>query len=434
MKTRKLTRREFLVTSAAVAAGTVLAACQPAAAPTEAPKEEPTKEEAPMEAKELYGIGSGHESFPILNERFTEETGIKVTYDTNPNKFEEIWSKFWMWGESQYDGVDFMNQDDGITAMWSQMDWVVDLDYLMDDAYKADLADAVVGLNKEHGKVARMMWFIGGLPFYYNMDLVPEAPETWDEMVEFAQKMTDPDNDVWGWRPNAGTHVSNLTEMMINYAGGDPYTADDDGTLVALQFIWDWVNTFEITPVTTVNEAHQEMVALMSNGKAGMTWGYDGTYKGLLDVEGGILTRDNLGVARFPDGPGGDAPTYVHAWGFYMPKWTKKKEMAGELISYMTRKDNVKEICLTGGNTPPLKSLYEDADIQKDVWILSAGPGWDELMRGSIFRCPMMCVVQSAAYIKAFQDAYMFLAANEKSPEETHEWLAAEIKMATAEE
>ena len=43
-------------------------------------------------------------------------------------------------------------------------------------------------------------------------------------MVEVAKTVTVPEDDVWGWRPNAGSHNMNLTLMMVNHAGGNNET------------------------------------------------------------------------------------------------------------------------------------------------------------------------------------------------------------------
>ena len=294
-----LNRRDFLRIGAAAATGAVVAGCvQMPAATSDGEMAEP--DEVP---REVRLTGHNRPIYHEMNEKFTEETGIEVAMEFHPPKWEEILAKFTLWGESGYDGIDVEAQDDQIASLYSFKRWCFDLSHLMTDEERADQADAVLGLTEQVGGFqARMFFFVGAEPFYFNKELIPEAPKTWEEMVEVAKTVTDPENDVWGWRPNAGSHNMNLTLMMVNHAGGNNETLDDEGTLTALQFMRDWVFEYEITPPTVVSEAAEEIMALAPAGKAGMWWMYEGNYGPLLEVEGGMLTPETLGVSRWPMG------------------------------------------------------------------------------------------------------------------------------------
>lgn len=421
-----LNRRDFLRIGAAAATGAVVAGCvQMPAATSDGEMAEP--DEVP---REVRLTGHNRPIYHEMNEKFTEETGIEVAMEFHPPKWEEILAKFTLWGESGYDGIDVEAQDDQIASLYSFKRWCFDLSHLMTDEERADQADAVLGLTEQVGGFqARMFFFVGAEPFYFNKELIPEAPKTWEEMVEVAKTVTDPENDVWGWRPNAGSHNMNLTLMMVNHAGGNNETLDDEGTLTALQFMRDWVFEYEITPPTVVSEAAEEIMALAPAGKAGMWWMYEGNYGPLLEVEGGMLTPETLGVSRWPMGPSSDE-LMVHAWGWLIPVYTPRKELAEEFVSWMTQYDNIKWLITDLQITPPRKSMYNDPEVTDKIPILRAGPGWEELTRGAKFRCPVVCHPNAGALSLIFQDAGLFVMAGERSPEEVRDWAANEIAIA----
>lgn len=421
-----LNRRDFLRIGAAAAAGAVVAGCAqlPAAAP-DGEMAEP--DEVPQEVRVTW---HNHPTYLELSDMFTEDTGIEVAMEFHPPKWEEILAKFTLWGESGYDGIDVEAQDDQIASLYSFKEWCFDLSYMMTDEEREDQADAVLGLTEQVGGFqARIFYFVGGEPFYYNKELIPEAPATWEEMVEVAKGVTDPENDVWGWRPNAGSHNMNLTLMMVNHAGGNNETLDDEGTLTALQFMRDWVFEYEITPPTVVSEAAEEIMALAPAGKAGMWWLYEGNYGPLLAVEGGMLTPETLGVSRWPMGPSSDE-MMVHAWGWMIPIYTPRREVAEEYISWMAQYDNIKHLVTNVQITPPKKSMYGDPEIQAQIPILNAGPGWEELTRGAKFRCPVVCHPNAGALSLIFQDAGLLVMAGERTPEEVRDIYANEIALA----
>ena len=139
--------------------------------------------------------------------------------------------------------------------------------------------------------------------FFYNKDLVPTPPKTWDELVSIGQKVVQADKDIWGWRPLIGEgHGFNTVDLMLQHAGANLDTLDDPATLQALQFIADWVWKYKITPKSSVEEGMNLVNSLAAQGKAGMWWNYESGYSTLLATEKTTLTPQNLSYAALADG------------------------------------------------------------------------------------------------------------------------------------
>jgi sn-glycerol 3-phosphate transport system substrate-binding protein len=131
-----------------------------------------------------------------------------------------------------------------------------------------------------------------GIPFqrstpvmYYNKDafrevgLNPEKPPlTWDELIATAQKLTKRDGDrVVRWGLELPLEAFNWFYYALVYANGGESLSADGATVLwdqpkpleALQFWYDLVNKYKVTPAYTPwNDGPQEFIA----GKAAIIW------------------------------------------------------------------------------------------------------------------------------------------------------------------
>ena len=424
----RMTRREFLVSSAALAAGTVLAACQPAATPAP-PKatEPPMATEPPEAATEIAVLAWSSDVFEDFFNRYEEDSGVHIKFETFPPSWEEMLSKFTMWGETGYDGIDVMAQDDMITALWAKQGWAEDVAYLLSPEELEDQVDPLDEFHDFMGGQHRIYYSLDAIPFYFNKDIVSEAPKDWDELIQIGKEVTNPAEDLWGFRPESGM---NYPIMMINHAGGDPYKLDDEGTLTALKFMRDLVFEHKITPETTVSEQTRENYATAAAGQTAMWQGYGNGYGDTMAIEGSVLTTENSGIARWPMGPASDNGM-LHAWGWILPKYTKKKEQAEHFIQWMNEFERLKELDIAFNLLPCRKSLLEDKEYTDALAILTAGPGWTEIIRGAKFRCPTACETEMAGYSLLFNDLFQHLMSGEKTPEEAQQWAVEELARVT---
>lgn len=385
---------------------------------------------APSKQRELSYIGWSNDAVNEFNKRFEEETGIKVTYDVFPEKWTDVMQKFTLWGQTEYDGIDLMFADDLIGGMWATNGWAAELSDL--DAwtqYKDDIVEGVHALSKVVGGVFRVFFDLDLEPFFYNRDLVPTPPTTWNELITIGQEVTDADEGIWGWRaPNGEGHAFNTLLLCLNQAGADMETLDDKATLEALQFMYDWVFTHKITPPGTVSEDPTLVTGMAAAGKAGMWWAYGSGYDQGLAIQDSVLTEDNLLYARWPKGPAADIGL-IHGWGWMIPKASKNKEAAAEYINWMSRPENMKEFCIELNCPPPYKSLFEDEELVDKMPILGAAVGWEEILRGSKFREPIVTKPQVTQLWNMFENLARYLFSGQKTPEEAQGWAINEYKV-----
>jgi ABC-type glycerol-3-phosphate transport system substrate-binding protein len=405
----ELTRRR-LMQGAATAAGAV-ALGRPALAQT----------------RTVNMVGWNSPALKTIFAKAEKEVGVKINYDVLPSKWSDVMQKITLWGQTGYNGIDVLFADDLIGGLWGMNGWAEDMSGL--DAWtkhSADIVENINVLNKAVGGVYRIFFTMGYEPFMFNKSMVPAAPVDWSGLVSTAKANTK--DGVWGWRPLGGEgHAFNTVLLMLNQAGANLDTLDDAATLTALQFMYDWVQTDKITPSSTVSEDNAAVEALAAAGKAAMWWTYDGGTANILGVDKSVIAKDTLGIARWPKGPGSDIGL-VHGWGYLLPKFSQRKDAAKEVVNWLAQTSTIKEVGLSQSAAPPYKSLFKDADYVAKLPQLTAGPGWEDLIRGAKFREPIVNHQQVTQLWNMFDKLGSYILSGEKNPKDAQIWAIGEYK------
>ena len=371
---------------------------------------------------EINIIGWGSDWFDPLFEAATEATGIKINRESLPARWSDVMQKFTLWGQTGYSHVDIMMTDDLLAGMYGMNGWALDLSDL--NAYTDnvdDITDSVHTLNSAMGGVYRLFYFMGATPFFRNTDMVPDAPATWEDFITAGLSATDQETGVWGWRPLGGQgHAFNTMLMALHHSGADLETLSDDATRAALQWMYDWVNDYEITPPSTINEGWNEVIGLMAGGKAGMCWGYEGMIDSVPNTVDSAVTKENFGVSRFPMGPANDN-LLLHGWGYSIPSASTKTEQARDVLEYLGHYDQMRFIALQG-IVPGFKSLFSDEEVAAGITVLEPEYDWAGITAGAQFRYPIVNHRQVSQLWSMFDQLGEMILSGERNVDEAFQW------------
>ncbi len=410
-KVKNISRRDFLRGAGAVAASSLL-------------PHFPNIVRADNHEINIFGWASPW--FDPLFEACKEATGITIHLQGLPARWSDTMQKVSLWGQSGYSYFDVMMMDDITVGLYGTNGWALDLSDL--DAYTDnvdDIVDSVHELDNRVGGVFRLLYFFGAAPFFYNTDLVPERPTNWDEFLTAAQAATDKEAGVWGWRPMGGQGIAFQTVLQaLHHTGADLETLNDDATRTALQWMYDWVHTYEITPPSTINEGYGELIGLTAAGKAGMLWQYEETYNQVLNTVDSVMTADNYKWGRFPMGPANDN-LLSHGWGYAIPKAATKIDQAKEVVNFLAQADNLRYVALQG-LPPPLKSLTTEDEVVAALPVLGGEPSWEELLEGAVFRYPIVDHKQAVQIWSMLDQLGEMVLSGERTVDEAFQWLQDE--------
>lgn len=208
-----------------------------------------------------------------------------------------------------------------------------------------------VDMFTKDGKVYGVPNQVAPMLFGYNKALFEEAgikepPKTWDEAVEVAKKINDPDNQVAGYATLAAEWTEWFFQYYVWQAGGDLTKENEDGTAEL---------TFTDPAVIKAAEYYQKLKSegvlqsdltlkfsdLVTNfglGKIGMMpfagdWVSEAITKG--------IAPDDIGLCLPPVGPSGKQTTAIggDCWVINAKADQAKKDAAWEYIKYYTGKD-----------------------------------------------------------------------------------------------
>ena len=261
--------------------------------------------------------------------------------------------------------------------MYAQTGTMIAMDDFFDetDADRDDFAEAALESLQYEGSqiMIPMQWFTTYL--YYNKDLFKAAgldpetpPATWEELAEYAAKITDPDKNIYGIGFCVSGGVSWFNSLFLANGGQVVDTENKESLLlspeniVSLKYVQDIVNAGYspkgMTGADLDNLMFAERLGMVINGP----WMVNGLKENEI----------NFGVAGMPEGKA-DRVGIAETIGFAIPKGTsaEAREAAYKFIEYWNTTEICKEWSIRNGFPPYLKSVVADKEVASNE-IISA--------------------------------------------------------------
>lgn len=367
---KTFSRREFLELAGVAAAGSVLAACAPAATPaappTSAPQPTPVPPtEAPAVTtprKVRIAVGGWAEQNMkdlLAKTDFTKQTGIDVEIvlrtDTKETELTRLASAVQS-GTSPYDIIDF---EDELTTTLSRAGYVIGLDDLLPSDFWDDFSPEMIAYSKTwstyNGETFRIIhnW---EMPYWwYRKDWFDAkgvaVPTTWDEVKALGEVFTDESQGVWASEDGLikGAFLNVYLAWITLQAGGNPFDVGPEYK-TALEYIYDLMYTSKaLNPASLQKDYNQQNGDYIADKVAFMRqWPFFGDVARSEDNKA-WFSEDKVAVALPPAGPGGKAgSTYPAAWGFGIVKTSPNLAEAKELLKFLVSKDVAVEAMKVG--------------------------------------------------------------------------------------
>jgi sorbitol/mannitol transport system substrate-binding protein len=265
------------------------------------------------------------------------------------------------------------------TPLWGKQGWLVSLDDLGDAYDYGDIIPQVKDALSVDGKLFAVPFYAESSFTFYRKDLfekagltMPEKP-TFAQITEFASKLTDKENGVYGiclrGKPGWGENMAFFT-TLVNGMGGQWFGMDWKPMLESPEWkeslAWYLDVMTKYGPPGASANGHNENRALFATGKCAM-W-IDAT-----SAAGYIFNPKESQVAdktAFTASPVSDknpnASGWSWAWALGIPASSTKADAAKSFLAWATSKDYVKLVGTTEGwvAAPPgtRKSTYENPD------------------------------------------------------------------------
>jgi maltose/maltodextrin transport system substrate-binding protein/arabinogalactan oligomer/maltooligosaccharide transport system substrate-binding protein len=291
-----------------------------------------------------------------------------------------------------------------------------------------DLADQFVPAALEaftyEGVLYGMPYATENVAFFRNTDLVPEAPETWEDVRAATEAVIESGDAQYGYVLQRGDpyHFFGVQTAFGGYVFGltdTGYDAEDvgidtDGSIAALSWVNDMLED-DLMP----NVTGDEMIALFESGDAAMI------ITGPWFLE---RIRDSgvpFAISAIPAGPEGDpGRPFLGVQGFMINAFSENIDLAQAFLSeYVATEETMQALFEAGGRPSaflPVLEATEDADL--------AAFG-----EAGVVGLPMPAIPAMSSVWTAWGDAVTLVFNEESEPEEAFTTAAEQIRNAIAE-
>jgi len=302
-----------------------------------------------------------------LSSKFTEETGIKVTYVMlTENDIRSKIQQDVAVGGGQFDLVTLGTSD---IATYVDNGWTAPLQPMFDsmnDADKTayDFDDLIKANIPAYSSVKNGL---AAIPLYgestmimYRTDLfeaagltMPETP-TWDEIYALATKLNDPSKNQVGMalrgKPGYGENLYVFGTILYAF-GAQWFDMEWQPQMQTpeMKAAWEFYKKLQTDAGAkdVTSNGYTETLNLMSSGNAAIY--YDATVSaGVFEGDDSAI-KGKMGYALAPAGPGKGNTQTIGGWGLSITASSKNQDAAFKYLTWVTSKDYVNLVAESKG-------------------------------------------------------------------------------------
>lgn len=316
------------------------------------------------------------EQFRRLLLRFERENpGIRVVSQTLPSSTDEQHQFYVINLDAGSADFDVLSMDVIWVPEFAKARWLRDVSALLPETERGDIFPGPLKAVTYNGKLFAIPWYIDSGLLYYRKDLLDEigakAPETWEELVRLAGKITERSEGTYGfiWQ---GKQYEGLVCDVLEYIwshGGDVL---QDGKVVlyspenvkALTFMRDLIVKYRVSPALVTTLVEESSRHIFGNGRAVFMRNWP--YAWNIFERDGSPVKGKIGVAPLPATPGNLPASTLGGWQIGINRNSKHPGEAERFVRFLTSRETQKALALTIGYKPTRRSLYRDPDLVRN--------------------------------------------------------------------
>ena len=285
-----------------------------------------------------------------LSSKWEEETGNSINWVVlEENVLRQRVTTDIATGGGQYDILTIGSYE---APIWGKQGWLTPLDDIEGYDYD-DLIPAVKAGLSSDGTLYAMPFYAESSFTMYRTDLfeaagleMPEQP-TYDEIMSFAEKLTDKDNEVYGiclrGKPGWGENMA-FFGTLVNTNGGIWFDMDwkpqldSEAWSNALNYYLDIMTKYG--PPGATSNGYNENQALFQQGKCAM-WIDATSAAGRVFDPTQSEYADKVGFTAAPIAVVDKGNAWFWAWSLAIPASSSKTDVAKDFIAWATSEDYV---------------------------------------------------------------------------------------------
>lgn len=239
------------------------------------------------------------------------------------------------------------------------------------DGLKSDIYESVLDFVSRDGKLWTVPVGGGAMGLYYNKDLFRKAgldpekpPRTWQEVIEYAQRLSDPSRNQWGFLVHvlAGDWAMSQFIPLLWQNGGEFLNAgntraafNSERGVETLQFMVDMIHKYKAAPLVQIDFV--PAATMFETGKVGMMMHMAGILGRFKDLP------FDWGTAELPSKK--QKATWFAGYYPVIFRDASHNKEAYEFVRWLVDKDNHLRWCTSTGNLPVRKSVMTSQAYQQ---------------------------------------------------------------------
>ena len=272
--------------------------------------------------------------------------------------------------------IDILDINDEMATSFKNTGW---LEPLQDTVLTDDIIDnfpqvyiADMSTSEDGDIIALPGPYCGYLSFWVDQAKLDKygfkSIDTKEDFIAFAKAASEDGNFGYGgsWEK---TYVFNEIGTFVNLFGGDYFDWTNPANKEAIQFMYDMVNTWKVTPIDQIADRYEQMDQKFIDGKYAMLfmWGTGQNYK---DAE--RYGEDQIHLAQMPQFT--TRSVFIASWCHSLNSASENKEAAIKVLQYMASEEGEMSAWNNFDNYPAradVAQLLPDNDV-KDMFSLYA--------------------------------------------------------------
>ncbi len=268
------------------------------------------------------------------------------------------------------DQMDLLGLDVTWTAEFAEAGWIRELNPEQAEAATEDVFDGPVATATWKDKLYAIPKHTNVQLLWYRQSLVPEAPTTWDEVVEIAAQL----------RADGKPHKVGLTaaqyegyvvafNTILSSLGGTIVNDDstevtiDDKTVEALTILRDFARS-DAASASLSNSQEPEVFAQLQSGEAAMIVNWPYVLSAMRSAAPQVA--EDLGWAVLPEfAPGQPARGTLGGMNFAISTYSEHPEETFDAAMCLRDEKAQLAVAIDSGEPPVLKAIYDDPDFQE---------------------------------------------------------------------
>lgn len=323
----------------------------------------------------------GKETIANVVEAFnSSQNKIHVTYNElpPPSSSTEVHQSLVQQLARRNGNPDVFTQDIIWIAEFAAAKWALPLDEYFNAEVMKEYFPGVVQACTWQGKLTALPWFIDSGMLYYRKDLLEgisaKAPETWDELIDSAKKLTSSGKAKFGflWQ---GKQAEVLVCDLVSFIGsndgtilqpdGKTVSIADDAAVEAVQLMHDLIKKYQITPEDVLSWDEEPSRGPFTAGQAAFLRNWSYVYKVAQDKTESTVV-DKVGVVPLPHFPNKKSAACLGGYQYGVNASSKNKEAAIEFVRWMSSPETQLRFATTLGLCPTRASVLDQPQIAQE--------------------------------------------------------------------